>query len=418
MRSPPDPMGAVGIARSTPRLVMRGCESALKEVKSVAHENDDGPVVHSEVFTLHWEGPARAVTPAEVDYLDSQAMIEAAQAAERDRELEEMRRTERGQALWEQIEREAENRGDVGLWQRKLHAYYWVKMSAQGTAGDYSRAYDANHATVRSWISDVAKLAYQVGYRLHEDRLLLVGEAPAELAQLRRLVNRDAASPQAWQALQDAAAEFRGEDAYFHLNEGHVLRAHHRLRESDATLVEGLTIAEAHSVRALLWNARGQTLWDCLPDSDHPLPDHLERAEKCFRRAAALDPTTYFPYVNLAQMAVDAGDIKRAEYWVSELTAARKRMDEEMQTGLMEYLDQAEWTGPVEEMRFWRNGPRKWLREAVTKGLLPILALALMVGLSSHPAFGGETTMQGTDIVAHGGGSRDGGGNNSGAGGN
>ena len=157
---------------------------------------------------------------------------------------------------------------------------------------------------------------------------------------------------------------------------------------------------------------------DCRPGSDHPLPDHLERAEKCFRRAAALDPSTYFPHVNLAQMAVDAGDFKRAEYWVGELAAARKRMDENMQKDLVEYLDQAEWTGPVEEMRFWRSGPRKWLREAVQKGLLPILALALMVGLSSHPASGGEMTMQGADTVAHGGGSKSGGGNNSGAGGN
>jgi hypothetical protein len=384
----------------------------------VAHENDDGPVAHPEVFTLHWEGPALTVTPAEAGFPDSLEGIEDPRAAERERELAEMRRTEQGQALWEQIEREAANRGDASLWRRKLHAYYWVKMNAQGTAGDYARAHDANHATVRSWISDVAKLAYQVGYRLHEDRLLLVGEAPAKLDRLRRLVNRDAASPQAWQALQDAAAEFRGEDPYFHLNEGHVLRAHHRLRESDATLVEGLTIAEAHPVRALLWNARGQTLWDCLPGSDHPLPDHLERAEKCFRRAAALDPTTYFPYVNLAQMAVDAGDSKRAEYWVSELSAARKRMDEKMQKALVEYLDQAEWTGPVEGMRFWRNGPHKWLREATTRGLLSILALALMVGLASHPASGGEASMQGGDIVAHGDGSKDGGGNNSGAGGN
>lgn len=382
----------------------------------MAHDNDDGTVAHPEVFTLHWEGPASVATPVEVSFPDSQSEAEEARAEERERELDELRRTGKGQALWEQIQREAESRGDETLWRRKLHAYYWVKMSNQGTAGDYARAEGANHATVRSWISDVAKLAYQVGYRLHEDRLLLVGRAPEGLQRLRELVNRDAASPQAWLALTDAEAEFRGEDPYFHLNEGHVLRAHHRLRESDATLAEGLTLAEAHSVRALLWNARGQTLWDCRPDSDHPLPDHLERAEKCFRRAAALDSSTYFPFVNLAQLAVDAGDTKRAEYWVGELTAARKRMDEAMQRDLVRYLDQAEWTGPVEEMRFWTSGPRKWLREALAKGLLPVLVLTLMLGLSSHPASGGELTMTGVDTVAHGG--KGAGGNNSGAGGN
>ena len=159
-------------------------------------------------------------------------------------------------------------------------------------------------------------------------------------------------------------------------------------------------------------------MWDCGPDSDNPLPDHLERAEKCFRRAAALDPSTYFPFVNLAQMAVDAGDLKRAEYWVGELAAVRKRMDETMHRGLARYLDQAEWTRPVEEMRFWKNGPRKWLREAAKKGFLPVLALVLVLGLSTPPASGGEVSMRGVDTVAHGGGSRSGGGNNSGAGGN
>lgn len=384
----------------------------------MAHENEDGTIAHPEVFSLHWEGPEPVTPPPEIGFPGSAEEAAAARAKEWERELADMRRTERGRALWEQIEREAECRGDGSLWRRKIHAYYWVKMNAQGSARDYARAHDANHATVRSWISDVAKLAYQVGYRLHEDRLLLVGRAPSGLKRLRALVNRDAASPEAWQALEDASAEFRGEDPYFHLNEGHVLRAHHRLRASDATLTEGLTIAEAHPVRALLWNARGQTLWDCRPDSDHPLEDYLERAEKCFRRAAALDATTYFPFVNLAQMALDAGDVKRAEYWVGELSTARKRMDEHMQRGLVEYLDQAEWTGAVEETRFWKSGPRKWLREAVAKGLFPILALALMLGLSSHPASGGEGTMNGSDIVAHGGGSKGGGDNNSGAGGN
>jgi tetratricopeptide (TPR) repeat protein len=379
----------------------------------VAHDNDDGNVAHPEVFTLHWEGPRSAIEPEDVEFPGSGDDASQRESA-LERELAELRRTETGRALWEQIEREAAGRGDTELWRRKLHAYAWVKMYAQGTAGEYARIHEANHATVRSWISDVAKIAYQVGYRLHEDKLLLVGRAPAGLQRLRELVNRDAASPQAWLELQDAA-QFRGEDPYFHLNEGHVLRAHHRLRESDATLAEGLTIAEAHSVRALLWNARGQTLWDCRPDSDYALPDHLERAEKCFRRAAALDPSTYFPFVNLAQMSVDAGDVKRAEYWIGELSAARKRMDEAMHEGLVRYLDQAEWTGPVEQMRFWRNGPRKWLGEAVKKGLLPMIAIVLMIGASSHPAFGGEGAMSGVDTVANDGKK---GGNNSGAGGN
>jgi hypothetical protein len=48
-----------------------------------------------------------------------------------------------------------------------------------------------HHATVRTWISEVAKLAYQVGYRLHEDRLVLAGDAPPELKRLRELVKRD-----------------------------------------------------------------------------------------------------------------------------------------------------------------------------------------------------------------------------------
>jgi len=379
----------------------------------VAHDNDEGSVEHPEVFTLHWEGPRSSVDPREAD-LANAGDVAGARRAELERELTELRRTETGRALWDQIQSEAAERGDDELWRRKLHAYAWVKMYAQGTAADYARKYEANHATVRSWISDIAKLAYEVGYRLHEDKLLLVGSAPEGLQRLRELVNRDAASPQAWQALQEAEG-FRGEDPYFHLNEGHVLRAHHRLEESDTTLAEGLTIAEAPSVRALLWNARGQTLWDCRPNSTHPLPEHLERAEKCFRRAAALDASAYFPFVNLAQMAVDANDGKRAEYWIGELGAARKRMDDAMQQGLVRYLEQAEWSGPVEQTRFWRNGPRKWLAEAVKKGLLPIIAIFLMTGASSHPAWGGEMTMEGVDTVANGG---EKGGNNSGAGGN
>jgi hypothetical protein len=44
-----------------------------------------------------------------------------------------------------------------------------------------------------------------------------------------------------------------------------------------------------------------------------------------------------------------------------------------------------------------------------------VVAMTLMIGASSHPAFGGELTMTGVDTVAHDGKK---GGNNSGAGGN
>ncbi len=369
--------------------------------------DEDSTVAHPEVVTLHWEGPA-AVEPAyEPAFADSQEEDREALAEEMRREVQEIRSSESGQTLWRQIQNEAVSRGDVELWRRKLHAYSWVKMEVLGTAGDYARRFDVNHATVRSWIHDIAKLAYEVGYRLHEDKLLLVGEAPEGLRRLRELVNRDAASPQAWDALMKVETRFRGEDPYFHLNEGHILRAHHRLAESDATLVTGLAIAEAPRLRSLLWNARGQTLWDCEPDSDHPLPDRLERAERCFRRAVTLDRSTYFPFVNLSQMAVDARDTKRAEYWMSELAVARKRMDDDMQAGLARYLEQAEWTGPVEDTRFWRNGPLKWIREATKRGLLTLLTAASLLAFSAPPATAAGEPPLGPDIVA-----------NSGAGGN
>ena len=346
---------------------------------------DDPSVVHPEVLTLHWEGPAQVESPPELRFPDSDEERREALARERERELAEIRRSDQGRAIWLQIEGEARRRGDPKLWERKLHAYGWVKMHARGSAADYARRYDVNHATVRTWIADVAKLAYEVGYRLHEDRLLLVGEAPVGLKRLRELVNADAASAEAWQALAETEAEFRGEDPYFHLNEGHVLRARKELRASDATLREGLTIAEARRVRALLWNARGQTFWDCTPRSSWPLPDAVERASRAFRRAVALDPTSYFPFVNLAQLAVDEDDLRRAEYWVGELSAARKRMDDAMKDDLARYLRDAEWSRRVSRTRFWRSGPARWIREL---GRAAAVALLLVGGLaaSSVPA--------------------------------
>jgi len=382
----------------------------------VAQAHDDPIVARSEIVTLHWEGPPAAVLPAEHRFPDSPEEERAALAAERERELGEIARTRQGREIWQQIRREAGQRGDDELWRRKLHSYWWVKMKTEGNAGDYARRFGLNHATVRTWISEVAKLAYQVGYRLHEDRLVLVGDAPPELKRLREFVNCDAASPEASAELRSVAARFRGEDAYFHLNEGHVLRAVGRLRESDATLADGLTIAEARRVRSLLWNARGQTYWDCTAGSDHPLRDHLDRAEKAFRRAAVLDRSTFFPFVNLAQLALDAGDEKRCEYWMGELSAVRKGMTDAMKDDLTRYLHEAEWTRPVEERRFWKNGPTKWIREALRKGALAVLALAiLLAALAAPPASAQASAGRTPDTVEHGGRR---GGNNSGAGGN
>ncbi len=381
-------------------------------------DDDDQTTANPEVFTMHWEGPTTTEPPPEIAFPDSAEEARDAFFAEREREFTEIRRSEQGQILWEQIREEAVRKGDEKLWRRKLHAFWWVKMQSKGTAGAYAREYDLNHATVRSWIADVAKLAYQVGYRLHEDKLLLVGDAPPRLRQLRELVNRDAASDEAWEALEEAEREFRGRDPYFHLNEGHVLRARGFLQESDETLKEGLTIAEARRVRSLLWNARGQTLWDCGPDSEWHLADHLERAEMCFRRAAILDQSTYFPFVNLAQLAVDARDYKRAEYWIGELASARKGMDDVMKTALAEYLGQAEWSASVEEKRFWKSGPGKWLKDAAKKGAVVAFAIGLVLGLglASGPASG--ATDRGPDVVENGGRGGGGGSSNSGAGGN
>ncbi|MEN8183700.1 MAG: hypothetical protein ABFS46_14320, partial [Myxococcota bacterium] len=175
-----------------------------------------------------------------------------------------------------------------------------------------------------------------------------------------------------------------------------------------------LTIAEAPPIRTLLWNARGQTFWDCGPDSRWAIAQHLELAERCFRRAVLLDPCTYFPYVNLAHMAADRRDLRRVEYWVGELAGARKRMDEEMLQGLARYLDEAEWVGPVEEKRFWRNGPKRWLAEARRAGTLVVLLLALLLGAPDQSVADGWTQLP--DLVAHGKGR--GSGKRGGAGGN
>jgi hypothetical protein len=293
-----------------------------------------------------------------------------------------------------------------------------VKLRAEGTAGSYARIHDLNHATVRAWIADVAKLAYQVGYRLHEDRLWLVGAAAPGLQRLRELVNRNPAAPETAAALEEAAPRFRGEDPYFHLNEGHVLRAHGRLRESDATLREGLTIAEAACIRSLLWNARGQTFWDCTPASSWPLADHLARAEKAFRRAAAVDPASFFPLVNLAHLAIDAGDERRCEYWIAELAAARRKMEPEMQQELARYLAEAEWSGVVERTRYWRAGPLKWIAEAARRGALVLLVVVGLAGLLSSAPAAADVSAPGAPVAHDGRGGGGGGGANSGAGGN
>ena len=352
----------------------------------MAETNEDAAVAQPEILTLHWEGPPRVAAAPEHRFPDSEAEAREARRAEFEREVQEIERSRQGAEIWQQIQREAETRGDRELWRRKLHAYGAVKMKGEGTARDYAERHELNHATVRTWIADVAKLAYQVGYRLHEDKLLLVGEAPQELRELREIVNADAASPEAARELRRLAGRFRGEDPYFHLNEGHVLRAHGCLRESDETLREGLTVAEAPPLRALLWNARGQTFWDCSATSSYPLRDHLDRAEKAFRRAAVLDQSTYFPFVNLAHMAADNGDDRRCEYWVGELAAARKRMDDDMKTALARYLEEAEWSRPVEGKRFWRSGPAKWIGEALKRGALALLAALALAGSAMVPS--------------------------------
>ena len=341
--------------------------------------SSDEQVAYPEVFTLHWEGPSQTVCETDASFPQSRDELRERAAREAASANSEARNRDAGRQLWERICAEAARKGDPALWEKRLAAFDWVKLRARGNANDYARRFGVNHATVRTWIADVAKLAYQVGYRLHEDRLLLVGEAPAELARLRELVNRDAASAAAWRELHAVAPAFRGVDGYFHLNEGHVLRARGNLAGSDATLREGLTLAEARTLRALLWNARGQTYWDRGPDSTQPLPDYLDRAEWAFRRAAILDAGLYFPFVNLTQLALEAGDTRRAEYWISELATARKTMDDDMKQDLAIYLREAAWAGALEDAPFWKKGPARWVREISGRAAL-LLAALLVAG--------------------------------------
>ena len=250
--------------------------------------------------------------------------------------------------------------------------------SRHGAAG--ATASSRDHAALEALAADARRAASHA-----LSPITGLSAARRELRQLREIVNADAAAPEAARELRLLAPRFRGDDPYFHLNEGHVLRAHGCLRESDETLREGLTVAEAPAVRALLWNARGQTFWDCRVNSSHPLDDHLERAEKAFRRAAVLDQSTYFPFVNLAHMASDNGDDRRCEYWVGELATARKRMDDDMKTALARYLEEAEWSRPVEGKRFWRAGPAKWIGDAVKRGMLVLFAALALTGSVTIP---------------------------------
>jgi len=346
------------------------------EEKAHVSHPEDPHIVYPQVFTLHWEGPDQTVP----------APDELAPETERAPPPDRGARADRAEALWQEIQREASQRGDPKLWERKLAAYHFVKLDARGNAADFARKEKLNHATVRGWIHEVSRIAYRVGYRLHEDRLLLVGEARPELDWLRLLVRENAASAGAWRELRRLAPRYSGEDPYFHLNEGHVLRARGALAASDETLKEGLAIAEARPLRSLLWNARGQTFWDCSPGSNHPLHDHVARAERAFRRAVILDQATYFPYVNLAQIAADEGDLRRAEYWVGELAQARKSMDDEMRDDLARYLDQADWRDQSEPLRFWKSGPARWIKEAAKKGVLALALGALLALLLTPPA--------------------------------
>ncbi len=349
---------------------------------------DDGSIAWPQIFTMHWEGPEQAVEAPASDEVDED---DGARVGRR----------ERADALWQEIRSEAHQRGNAALWDRKLAAYRYVKLDARGNAAAFARAEGLNHATVRSWIHEVGRLAYRVGYRLHEDRLLLVGHAHPDLDRLRRLVHEDAGTEAAWRELERVAPRFRGEDPYFHLNEGHVLRARGALVASDEALKEGLALAEARPVRALLWNARGQTFWDCGPQSGAPLEDHLARAERAFRRAVILDQGTWFAFANLTELAVDAHDRRRAEYWVGELAAARKGMGDALRDDLARYLHQAPWAEAVESTRFWRSGPLRWIAEAGRKGVLALLVGAGIALFATSPPVHAASTSP--DTVAHGG---------------
>src|SRR5262245_26247826 len=100
----------------------RGRESAAWWRWRVSRAQDR-VLVQPEVLTLHWEGPPPFEAPREPGFPGSADEERERLAAERDRELRELARSEQGRALWEQIEREAGARGDTDLWRRKLHAY-------------------------------------------------------------------------------------------------------------------------------------------------------------------------------------------------------------------------------------------------------------------------------------------------------
>lgn len=85
-----------------------------------------------------------------------------------------------------------------------------------------------------------------------------------------------------------------------------------------------------------------------------------------------------------------------------------------MKDDLARYLHQAEWTGAVEGKRFWRSGPRRWLREATRKGLLALFALVFGLGLPAPPAHADASDAAAIERVAHDGEKA----RNSGAGGN
>ena len=111
---------------------------------------------------------------------------------------------------------------------------------------------------------------------------------------------------------------------------------------------------------------------------------------------------------------MDADDEKRCSYWMGELSTARRKMSEDMQDDLARYLREAEWTRPVEGRRFWRNGPARWLRETLAKGVLTAVVVFSLLSISLvAPASAGSPGEP--DRVAHDGGR---GGKHSGAGGN
>ena len=108
--------------------------------------------------------------------------------------------------------------------------------------------------------------------------------------------------------------------------------------------------------------------------------------------------------MNLAQLAVDAGDDRRAAYWIGELASARKGMEKTMRDDLARYPDQAEWRPAVEGRRFWKSGPARWLLEAAKRGALALAAGLLGAFLLGQAAEAAPTTDSGIETVAHDGG--------------